>query len=93
MGSHAAAIQTRSLSPTEATGCNIFKNGSDPPILPDSEYPDWLWKLATPGATLKELERKGPDNLDMDEVSPEKEEGGCCLRLAFPVFHYLLPAH
>ena len=65
----AAAAPTGSLSATEVTGCNIYKNGSDPPILPDAEYPEWLWKLATPGATLKELERKGPDNLDMDEVN------------------------
>jgi len=24
-------------------GCNILKDGADPPILADSEYPDWLW--------------------------------------------------
>lgn len=26
-------------------GANIMKNGQDPEIKPDSEYPDWLWNL------------------------------------------------
>uniref|UniRef100_A0A061SFU4 Large ribosomal subunit protein mL54 n=1 Tax=Tetraselmis sp. GSL018 TaxID=582737 RepID=A0A061SFU4_9CHLO len=59
---------TGHLSATEVTGCNIFKDGSDPPILPDDQYPSWLWELATPGPTLNELERKGPDSLEPDEL-------------------------
>ena len=27
-------------------GANVFKDGTDPPIKEDSEYPDWLWELA-----------------------------------------------
>jgi large subunit ribosomal protein L54 len=28
-------------------GANIYKEGEDPKIKPDSEYPDWLWELRT----------------------------------------------
>ena len=27
------------------TGLNILRDGSDPVIQPDSEYPDWVWTL------------------------------------------------
>ncbi len=36
-------------------GANIYKTGEDPPIKEDSEYPDWLWKLAEPTKSYKEL--------------------------------------
>ncbi|XP_074651260.1 large ribosomal subunit protein mL54-like [Tubulanus polymorphus] len=26
-------------------GANIYKDGQDPELKPDSEYPDWLWEL------------------------------------------------
>jgi large subunit ribosomal protein L54 len=28
-------------------GANYFKEGEDPKIKPDEEYPDWLWELHT----------------------------------------------
>ncbi|KAF8060090.1 hypothetical protein HT031_005029 [Scenedesmus sp. PABB004] len=45
------------LSPGAATGVAIRKGEADPPILPDAEYPDWLFKLLQPEPTVAELER------------------------------------
>ncbi|EOD27067.1 hypothetical protein EMIHUDRAFT_204961 [Emiliania huxleyi CCMP1516] len=48
-------------------GANILKDGADPPILPDSEYPDWLWTIHQPNPPFEELleraERDGVDSL------------------------------
>jgi len=40
-------------------GANIYKDGQDPPIKPDSEYPEWLWNL--------KLEKVPIEQLSMDE--------------------------
>eukprot|EP00252_Welwitschia_mirabilis_P006123 TRINITY_DN16856_c0_g1_i1.p1 TRINITY_DN16856_c0_g1~~TRINITY_DN16856_c0_g1_i1.p1 ORF type:complete len:131 (+),score=14.17 TRINITY_DN16856_c0_g1_i1:19-411(+) len=39
-------------------GANINKEGSDPAIKPDSEYPDWLWTLLDKEPSLSSLKRK-----------------------------------
>jgi len=35
-----------------------MKGEADPPIRPDSEYPDWLFKLLDPQPTVSELQRQ-----------------------------------
>ncbi|EDV21091.1 39S ribosomal protein L54, mitochondrial [Trichoplax sp. H2] len=37
-------------------GANYFKEGEDPTILDDSQYPEWLWDLDKPKASLSQLE-------------------------------------
>lgn len=38
-------------------GTNIYKEGEDVKIKPDSEYPSWLWTIRTgPAPTLDELD-------------------------------------
>uniref|UniRef100_A0A7S2X0T2 Large ribosomal subunit protein mL54 n=1 Tax=Chloropicon primus TaxID=1764295 RepID=A0A7S2X0T2_9CHLO len=39
-------------------GINYKKGGTDPKILPDGEYPEWLWTMIDPKPTLSELDRK-----------------------------------
>ncbi|GAX73989.1 hypothetical protein CEUSTIGMA_g1439.t1 [Chlamydomonas eustigma] len=50
--------RTGELSNEVATGCALMKGESDPPLKPDSEYPDWLWKLLDPAPTASELQKK-----------------------------------
>lgn len=40
-------------------GANIYKDGSDPELKPDNEYPDWLWSLdINPfGKTVDDLDK------------------------------------
>ncbi|XP_072924787.1 large ribosomal subunit protein mL54 [Hemitrygon akajei] len=47
---------------THAVGVNIYKQGADPKLLPDSEYPDWLFSL-----------NLGPPK-NLDELDPESSE-------------------
>ncbi|GJP45779.1 hypothetical protein CLOM_g5115 [Closterium sp. NIES-68] len=49
-------------------GGNILKTGSDPNVLPDSEYPEWLWTLLDRKAPLSELKRKRIEDMGMGEL-------------------------
>lgn len=37
------------------TGLNYYTHGEDPLLKEDSEYPDWLWEIAEPVKSHKEL--------------------------------------
>jgi Mitochondrial ribosomal protein L37 len=71
-----------SLSSTEATGINIYKQGSDPQLKPDEELPDWLFNLERPAKSLSELRRIAKDKLELDDVCH-----------ASPCLGLLMPAH
>lgn len=43
-------------------GANIFVDGQDPELKPDSEYPDWLWSLR--------LDKQPPDLSELDPDDP-----------------------
>lgn len=37
-------------------GSNIYKEGEDIKLKPDSEYPEWLWKIRTEPPKLSDLD-------------------------------------
>jgi len=55
----ASGPQTSASAPADLTavvhGLNIMKEGADPAIRPDSEYPEWVWTLHKPLPTLEDL--------------------------------------
>lgn len=41
---------------TYACGTNIYKDGEDVKLKPDSEYPEWLWSIRTTPPKLEDLD-------------------------------------
>ncbi|CAK9814910.1 39S ribosomal protein L54, mitochondrial [Anthophora quadrimaculata] len=41
---------------TYVCGSNIYKEGEDVKLKPDSEYPEWIWNIRTEPPKLEELD-------------------------------------
>ena len=68
------------MSKDVVMGANYTKAGSDPPLRPDNEYPDWLWDIMKPREALFALQRKlGPER-DIKAVSLEEVCGSALER-------------
>ncbi|KAL6960466.1 hypothetical protein U1Q18_041018 [Sarracenia purpurea var. burkii] len=63
-----ASTLSKEVKSTTVVGANILKDGADPKILPDSEYPDWLWHLLDKRTALSELRRKNIETLPYEEL-------------------------
>lgn len=61
-------VVAKELREKAVLGANIKKDGSDPPILADSEYPEWLSSLLDKKPALSELQRKKPETMADNEV-------------------------
>nr|XP_043634111.1 54S ribosomal protein L37, mitochondrial-like [Erigeron canadensis]XP_043634112.1 54S ribosomal protein L37, mitochondrial-like [Erigeron canadensis] len=59
---------SKEVKSTTVVGANILKDGTDPKILPDSEYPDWLWHLLDKKPALSELRRKNIESLPYEDL-------------------------
>jgi len=59
---------SKEVKASTVVGGNILKEGADPKILPDSEYPDWLWHLLDKRPALSELRRKEIDTLPYEDL-------------------------
>ncbi|CAN1828816.1 hypothetical protein LINPERHAP1_LOCUS32344 [Linum perenne] len=71
-GASADAPKVSSLSKevksSTCVGANILKEGTDPKVLPDSDYPDWLWHLLDKRPALSELRRKEKESLPYEDL-------------------------
>ncbi|KAI3463081.1 hypothetical protein Pfo_019744 [Paulownia fortunei] len=62
------SLLSKEVKSTTVFGANILKDGQDPKILPDSEYPDWLWHLLDKHPALSELRRKDLETLPYEDL-------------------------
>ncbi|XP_019154901.1 PREDICTED: 54S ribosomal protein L37, mitochondrial-like [Ipomoea nil] len=71
-GAAADAPKVSSLSKevkaSTVVGANILKDGTDPKVLADSEYPEWLWHLLDKKPALSELRRKDLETLPYEDL-------------------------
>ncbi|KAL9691211.1 hypothetical protein QQ045_011630 [Rhodiola kirilowii] len=58
----------KEVKSTTTVGANILKEASDPKVMADSEYPDWLWHLVDKRAALSELRRKKIETLPYEDL-------------------------
>lgn len=63
-----ASTLSKEVKSTTTVGANILKDGTDPKVLPDSEYPDWLWHLLDKRPALSELRRKSVESLPYEAL-------------------------
>ena len=63
-----ASLMSHEVKSTTVVGANILKDGTDPKIMPDSEHPDWLWRLLDKRPTLSELRRKDSESLPFEDL-------------------------
>ncbi|KAL3720350.1 54S ribosomal protein L37, mitochondrial [Eucalyptus grandis] len=63
-----ASTLSKEVKSTTVVGANILKDGADPKVLPDSEYPDWLWHLIDKKPPLSELRRKNVETLPYEDL-------------------------
>ncbi|CAM6036807.1 unnamed protein product [Sphagnum compactum] len=64
----AAPVVSKELREKAVLGANLLKDGSDPQILPDSEYPEWLNGMLEKRPPLSELQRRKPETMSLPEL-------------------------
>ncbi|XP_027153190.1 uncharacterized protein LOC113753278 isoform X1 [Coffea eugenioides] len=62
------SMLSKEVKSTTVVGATILKNGTDPKLLPDAEYPDWLSYLVDKRPVLSELRRKDIEILPCEDL-------------------------
>ncbi|URD72648.1 hypothetical protein MUK42_08718, partial [Musa troglodytarum] len=68
IGAPKASAPNKELKSTTVLGANILKDGADPKIKPDTEYPNWLWLLHNKHPPLSEQWWKDPRSLPFQSL-------------------------
>ena len=76
----ASGAEEASAGPATVPGLNIMQGGSDPPIRPDAEYPDWLWTVCVHARRRLFLARARAHLAD----NPSHSQARASARLAHP---------
>ncbi|KAF8408383.1 hypothetical protein HHK36_007533 [Tetracentron sinense] len=63
-----ASTLSKEFKSTTVVGANILKDGADPRVMLDSDYPDWLWHLIDKHPPLSELRRKNIETLPYEDL-------------------------
>lgn len=63
-----ASSLSKEVKSSTVVGANILKEGTDPKVLADSEYPDWIWHLLDKRPALSELRRKNIETLPYEDL-------------------------
>ena len=63
-GDAASPLKQAAEAPSSSVvvGLNILKEGQDPELRPDSEYPEWIWTLHQERPSLQVLRTKHEDD-------------------------------
>lgn len=66
----------KTSSTTHCTGANYFKEGEDPVLKPDEEYPKWLWGLLDmkEGEAGKKHEQRRENKRKIREMNFERAQ-------------------
>lgn len=63
-----ASSLSKEIKSSTVVGANTLKDGMDPKILPDTDYPDCLWHLLDKPPALSELRRKNVETLPFEDL-------------------------
>ncbi|CAL1391515.1 unnamed protein product [Linum trigynum] len=63
-----ASSLSKEVKSSTTVGANILKDGTDPKVMADSDYPDWLWHLLDKRPALSELRRKEKESLPYEDL-------------------------
>ncbi|GAU30624.1 hypothetical protein TSUD_62440 [Trifolium subterraneum] len=61
-------LLAKKVKASTVVGANILKDGTDPKVLPNAEYPDWLCQLIDKCPALSELRRKNIETLFYEDL-------------------------
>ncbi|GAB4846017.1 hypothetical protein Ancab_025026 [Ancistrocladus abbreviatus] len=63
-----ASTLSKEVKSTTVVGASILKDGTDPKVMADAEYPEWLWHLLDKRPALSELQRKDAETLPYEDL-------------------------